>query len=89
MRQSTSRQDLLRSVEELCFACLDMNLYLDNNPDDKNAINTYNTLCVQFAQARCAYENKYGPLTNFGYAPSKYPWQWVNQPWPWDKEFYN
>ncbi len=45
-----------------------MNLYLDNHPDDKNAINTYNSLCNQFAQARYAYENKYGPLTNFGYA---------------------
>lgn len=87
MRQSSSRQDLLRNVQELGFACLDLNLYLDNHPDDKNAVNAYNTLAVQFAQAKCAYESKYGPLTNFGYAPSKYPWQWVNQPWPWDKEF--
>lgn len=82
-----SRQELLRSVQELSFACLDMNLYLDNHPDDKKAINTYNSLCTQFMQARCAYENKYGPLTNFGYSPSKYPWQWVSNPWPWDKEF--
>lgn len=87
MKQCTSRQELLRNVQELCFACVDMNLYLDNNPDDKNAINTYNTLTVKFAQARCEYESKYGPLTNFGYAPSKYPWQWVDQPWPWDREF--
>ncbi|MGO0807265.1 spore coat protein CotJB [Clostridioides difficile] len=32
-------------------------------------------------------ENKYGPLTNFGYAPSRCPWQWADQPWPWDREF--
>ncbi|MGO1033545.1 spore coat protein CotJB, partial [Clostridioides difficile] len=50
----------------LSFLSLDSNLYLDNHPDDKNAINTYNSLCNQFAQARYAYENKYGPLTNFG-----------------------
>lgn len=86
MKQS-SRGELLRKVQEIGFACVDMNLYLDNHPEDKNAINTYNSLCSQFAQARCAYENKYGPLTNFGYAPSKYPWQWICQPWPWDKEF--
>ena len=55
MRQS-SRSELMRKIQETCFACVDMNLYLDNHPDDKNAINTYNTLCNQFAQARYAYE---------------------------------
>lgn len=87
MGQSSSRIDFMTKIQELSFACLDMNLYLDNHPDDKNAVNTYNSLCVQFAQAKYDYEKKYGPLTNFGYAPSKYPWQWVDSPWPWDKEF--
>lgn len=85
MRQG-SRNELLTKVQELSFACLDLNLYLDNHPDDKNAVNTYNSLCIQFAKAKCAYESNYGPLTNFGYAPSNYPWQWVSEPWPWDKE---
>ena len=58
MRQS-SRSELMRKIQETCFACVDMNLYLDNNPDDKNAINTYNTLVNQFAQARYAYEYEY------------------------------
>lgn len=84
-----SRQDLLNKVQELSFAALDMNLYLDNHPDDKKAINTYNNFCTQLLQARTAYESKYGPLTNFGYSPSRYPWQWVDNPWPWDIEFYN
>lgn len=82
-----SRKELMLRVQELGFACVDLNLYLDNHPEDKNAINTYNKFCTQFAQARCAYESKYGPLTNFGYAPSNYPWQWVNEPWPWDIEY--
>ena len=85
--KDSSRAELMRKVQETSFACVDMNLYLDNHPDDTNAINTYNSLCNQFAQARYAYENKYGPLTNFGYAPSRCPWQWADQPWPWDREF--
>lgn len=80
-----SREYLMLKIQELSFACVDMNLYLDNNPEDKKAIDTYNSLSAQFAQARCAYESKYGPLTNFGYAPSAYPWQWVCEPWPWDR----
>ena len=57
-----TRGEQIRKIQELCFACVDMNLYLDNNPEDKNAINIYNSLVHQFAQARCAYERKYGPL---------------------------
>lgn len=87
MKQCNNRSELLRKVQETGFACVDMNLYLDNHPEDKNAINVYNSLVNDFAQARCAYESKYGPLTNFGYAPSQYPWQWICQPWPWDREF--
>lgn len=82
------RLELLTKIHEAGFACLDMNLYLDTHPEDKNAIKTYNMLSAQFNQFKCMYESKYGPLTNFGYAPGKYPWQWVNEPWPWDNEFY-
>ena len=38
-----SRQELMLKIQELSFACVDLNLYLDNHPEDKNAINTYNT----------------------------------------------
>lgn len=86
---TSTRRQLLDNYLEIQFACVDMNLYLDNNPEDKNAICTYNKLCSQLAQAKCAYESKYGPLMNFGHAPSKYPWQWVCDPWPWDNEFYS
>ena len=34
------------------------------------------------------YEDRYGPLTNFGYVPDCYQWEWVDNPWPWDNEFY-
>ena len=82
-----SRSELMLRVQELCFACVDLNLYLDNHPDDKNAVSMYNKLSNQFEQARCAYESKYGPLTNFGFSPSKYPFRWVESPWPWEREF--
>ena len=88
MKQCNNRSELLRKVQETGFACVDMNLYLDNNPEDKTAVNTYNSFVSQYAKARCAYEKQYGPLTNFGHAPSNCPWQWVDEPWPWEKEFY-
>ena len=33
-----TRAEQIRKIQELCFACVDMNLYLDNNPKDNNAI---------------------------------------------------
>ena len=55
MRQSTCRYDLIKAVMELGFAAVDMNLYLDNNPDDQTAVSTYNSFVSQYAKARCNY----------------------------------
>ena len=84
----SNRRELLARISEYHFACIELNLYLDNNPNDINAIQSYNEYIDKFMQAKCAYEDEYGPLTNFGYVPSSYSWQWVDNPWPWDNEFY-
>ena len=85
---SMTRVELITKIQELGFACVDMNLYLDSHPEDKNAINIYNSLGVQFKQAICAYEKRYGPFMNFGHSTSTCPFKWIEDPWPWQKEFY-
>lgn len=85
----SNRLELLNTLLEYQFACIELNLYLDNNPNDQNALRSYNIYNHKFMQAKSAYENKYGPLTNFGYVPDSFSWQWVCEPWPWDNEFYN
>ena len=62
-----TRAEMLTNIEELCFACLNLHLYLDNHTEDKNAIDTYNKLCSEFTKARTCYEKKYGSLNNFDY----------------------
>ncbi|MDB8794139.1 spore coat protein CotJB [Romboutsia sp. 1001216sp1] len=44
-----SRRDLLDKVLEYSFACIELNLYLDNNPEDKNALNSYNQYSDKYA----------------------------------------
>ena len=51
-----TRAEMLTNIEELCFACLDLHLYLDNHTEDARAIATYNKLCAEFAKARMCYE---------------------------------
>ncbi|OFI05472.1 CotJB protein [Clostridium acetireducens DSM 10703] len=81
---SNQRNALLRQIQELEFAAVELNLYLDNNPNNINALRDYNCITEDLMAAKKKYEMMFGPLTNFGYAKSKAPWQWVNEPWPWE-----
>lgn len=74
----------LVEIQQLQFTAIDLNLYLDTHPENKEALRKYNKTIRKLNKAKKAYEAIYGPLTNFGFAKSKYPWQWVDAPWPWE-----
>lgn len=78
------RSCLLRDIQELEFAALDLNLYLDNHPDCERAIFDYNLLYRELQKKKRMFEMNFGPLSNFGTAPSKCPFEWVDEPWPWE-----
>lgn len=81
---SNERNDLLRKIREVEFACLDLNLFLDTHPKDQKALMDYNMLSDQLSKLIQLYECEYGPLLNFGFSPSQYPFKWINDPWPWE-----
>lgn len=80
-----AREELMEKIRELQFAAVELNLFLDNHPENKQALSDYNKISEDLSQLKRMYEEKCGPLTNYGYAPSQYPWQWVNEPWPWER----
>jgi spore coat protein JB len=77
------REALLYQVMQYKFALIELNLYLDTNPDDRNAIEIFNKYSNIEKQMCMEYERKYGPLVvedtylNNG-------WTWINSPWPWE-----
>lgn len=75
---------MLTYVDALTFAAHDLNLYLDNFPDDKQMIELYNQYRVEADRAIKQYESSYGPLFVNSEATAKYPWTWNNSPWPWE-----
>ncbi|SMB92556.1 spore coat protein JB [Desulfonispora thiosulfatigenes DSM 11270] len=79
------RKELLRKLQELEFAAVDINLYLDTHPENQQALMDYNSISQQLLEHKQIFEMNYGPLINFGFSPSKYPWAWVNEPWPWQE----
>ena len=77
--------DMLTYIDSLCFACIDLGLYLDINPDDKNAIELYNMYRTNLGEYMVMYQNKYGPITKTSDSLNAYPWKWNDSPWPWEK----
>jgi len=75
---------LLTDIDALGFAMIDLNLYLDVFPNDKDKINLYNKYIKEKENLLKEYESKFGPITVNSDSLNTYPWAWDNMPWPWD-----
>ncbi|MCG7406977.1 spore coat protein CotJB [Paenibacillus sp. ACRRX] len=73
----------LRQLQEVDFVLVELNLYLDTHPDDAQAIQQFNHYVSERTKLAQAYQERYGPLQNFGRDYSGTPFTWVNTPWPW------
>lgn len=78
--------EMLTSIDALCFAAHDLNLYLDNFPNDKKMIELFNQYRIQNNKLIEQYEKKFGPLFVNSDANSVCPWAWDNRPWPWENK---
>jgi len=78
------RYAALKQLQALEFAAVEFNLYLDTHPTDQRALNEYNHLVQRIDEMKKYYECYFGPLLNFGFSASRYPWQWTEEPWPWE-----
>ena len=78
------QRSMLIKVQEMQFVALELNLYLDTHPCDKDALNDFNCAVEMLKEYKEAYEQAYGPLLNFGMSGFvKETWQWLDSPWPW------
>ncbi len=78
--------ELLTYVDALTFAMIDLNLYLDVYPNDREALELFNQYRMQADEYTKKYENKYGPLELTSNSLNTFPWAWDNAPWPWEKK---
>lgn len=76
---------LIREIQELEFAALDLNLFLDTHPKCEKAVMDYNLISRELQKKKRIYEVNYGPLTNFGESQSQFPFEWIEGPWPWEQ----
>lgn len=84
IKNNTERDSLLNKVRQYKFAMIDLNLYLDTNPNDDNVLKIFNNYKNLEMQAVKEYESKYGPLTIDSIPMNANSWVWDNGPWPWE-----
>ena len=81
-----AQAELLTYLDSVCFAAHDLNLYLDNYPDDKEAIAIFDKYNKESKIIKNEYESKYGPLLVSSDENNTYPWAWNKSPWPWEND---
>ncbi len=84
IKPMNEQAEMLTYIDALCFACIDLGLYLDVFPNNKDAINLFNKYNGQKNSLMNKYQEKFGPLTLDSDALNAYPWAWNERPWPWD-----
>jgi spore coat protein JB len=73
----------LEVLQTVDFALVELTLYLDTHPTDMQAVQQFNQLAQRRQQIAGEFEMRHGPLLQFGHSYSRFPWQWVDSPWPW------
>lgn len=84
IKPMNEQAELLTSIDALDFAMIDLNLFLDVNPNNQEAIKLFNQYREQKERLTKEYENKFGPITLDSDSLNSYPWAWNDMPWPWD-----
>ncbi|MGE5380160.1 MAG: spore coat protein CotJB [Methylocystaceae bacterium] len=83
----SDRKKLLEEVMAWDFTLIELNLFLDTHPDDRQAMADYNAALKQSAVVRAKYEKDFGPLTAMSPYATNSTFEWIEEPWPWEINF--
>lgn len=77
--------EMMKQIQEIGFAVVDLNLFLDTHPDCTQALELYTKLAATLKSLKNDYQSRFGPL----YATDSNkdtPFDWVEQgrKWPWE-----
>jgi spore coat protein JB len=85
MEKKLSRSELLKKIAAANFMVVELNLYLNTHPKDCEAVDKFNHFAKEAREYKKLYEKYYGMIT-VPDSHSKCPWNWINEPWPWEAE---
>lgn len=77
--------ELKKEITALHMMMIELQLYLNTHPSDREALAKRNEYAKIYKDIKDEYNQRYGMLTQTD-ASCSYPWQWIDQPWPWEYE---
>ena len=80
----TEKEQYLLDLNQVQFAMHDINLYLDNYPNDSMMLKEFNKNRELYLQLLEEYENRFGPINVSSNSLNTSPWMWNKEPWPWE-----
>lgn len=80
---NNEQDEMLLNVNELSFARHELNLLLDNYPNNENALNLFNRYLKMENEAVKNYERRFGPLEVTSDNQTNTPFMWIDK-WPWE-----
>ena len=83
---SNDRDELLKQLTTLDFMLVDLTLFLNTHPFERQAVEEYNAVACEADRVRTSYERQFGPLCSYRSKNNAPDWIWLNDPWPWSKE---
>ena len=76
---------MLLNVQINEFVAHEINLYLDNHPEDGAMIRLFHEYVERAQEAKKEFEERFGPL-NVQDSHMNIPFQWIEEPWPWQHQ---
>jgi spore coat protein JB len=74
---------LTKNIYMLDFMAVDLQLFLNTHPENRDAIDLYNKVITNADKCRTYYEHTFGPFCSYRSVASP-GWEWVSAPWPWE-----
>ncbi len=85
MHFANEQEKLLHDIRVLDFVVIEMSLYLDTHPTDRNAMEYFNHYNRMTNKAKKEYAEKFGPLMISQIDTSDCGgWDWAKLPMPWE-----
>lgn len=82
-----NKQQMKKQIWQYDFSIKELELYLDTHPDCQRALYALREMRKIRSMKIAQYEKQFGKyILTSDDAPAESTWQWINSPWPWERE---
>ena len=83
IKVNSEQEEVMLNLGQISFAH-DLSLYLDNFPNDKEALELFSKYRKMANELIQNYERRYGPINVSSTDNMKTPYAWEQDKWPWE-----